>query len=199
MVTENINNEPALLQKVSAGDEQAFRTLYAHYQGKIFAFALKFTKSNDLAREALQGVFIKLWESRGNIKPDANFEGYLIRIAHNYILNLLRATARDRQKLERAYEFMQKMHDNPETALIAKELSSTYRQAINALPPQKKIIFQMKEEALSHAAIAEKLHISPLTVKKHLLEASRFIRNYMIQHGDIGVLIIAFRLIDRLG
>lgn len=199
MDINNIDSEKELLSRFAGGDETAFRTLYAKFQGKIFAFALKHTKSSLVAKEVLQTVFIKLWDKRSQVKAENNFEGYIIRITHNHILNLLRDTARDKQKLQRAYQLMQEMRDNPETDLITKELAQTYRQAIESLPQQKKIIYRLREEqALSYAAIAEQLHISPLTVKKHMAEASRMIRAYIMQHGELGTILVALELYHRL-
>lgn len=188
----DLHNEKELLTRFGQGDELAFRALYVHFQGKIFAFALKHTKSEQIAREVLQSVFIKLWEKRAQVRPDDNFEGYLVRITHNHILNMMRDAGRDRAKIKRAWTLMQEMHDNPETDLIAKELSAVYQRAIEALPPQKKIIYRLRhQEGLSHAAIAEQLNISPLTVKKHMVEASRMIRAFITKYGELGILLFA--------
>lgn len=105
----NLHNEKELLTRFGQGDELAFRSLYVRFQGKIFAFALKHTKSDQIAREVLQTVFIKLWEKRAQVRPDDNFEGYLVRITHNHILNMLRDAGRDRAKMKHAWTLMQEM------------------------------------------------------------------------------------------
>jgi hypothetical protein len=43
-------DELELLQQLIAGDAESFRKIYEYYQGKIFLFALRLTKSAEGAR-----------------------------------------------------------------------------------------------------------------------------------------------------
>lgn len=59
MPAEN-ESEKELLNRLLMGDELAFRELYIAYQGKVFLFALRLTKSRIDAEEIVQEVFVKL-------------------------------------------------------------------------------------------------------------------------------------------
>jgi RNA polymerase sigma-70 factor (ECF subfamily) len=180
-----------LLIQMVDGDAGAFRAIYEQYQDKVFAYAWRFTKSRHTAVEVVQHVFIKLWEKRAGIDPKDHFEGYVMRMTQNHLLNLLRDTARDQVKKEQLYHNMQRLHHEPEEYLLEKELTNVYNNAIEALPPQKKIIYHLRnKEGLSHAAIAEQLQISPLTVKKHMVEAVKLIRQYVSSHHEITCIVI---------
>jgi RNA polymerase sigma-70 factor (ECF subfamily) len=196
--TSILNNPAAdsdttgLLIQMADGDPTAFRAIYEQFQDKVFAYAWRFTKSRHTAVEVVQHVFIKLWEKRAGIDPKDHFEGYVMRITQNHILNLLRNTARDQVKKEQLLHNMQRLHHEPEEYLLEKELTAVYNNAIEALPPQKKIIYHLRhKEGLSHAAIAEQLQISPLTVKKHMAEAVKLIRQYVATRHGISCLVIA--------
>ena len=80
-----------------------------------------------------------------------------------------------------------------EDQLLEKELRKIYVDAIARLPAQKKLIYQMsRTEELSHEEIALKLEISKNTVKNHMVEASRFIREYVRKNaGVIGFIIVS--------
>lgn len=177
--------------QVIQGNEFAFREVYDIFKGKIFAYAYKHTKSKDVATEVVQDVFVKLWQAKGSIDIAYNLEPYIMRITQNHVLNLMRDTARDEQKRLRIFEYVQYIQDNPEANLFAKELHKTWQEAIEQLPPQKKIIYKLnKEQSLSYSDIALQLNISPLTVKKHMSEAAKQIRDFMRLHGDLSYLII---------
>ena len=61
-------DELELLRQLIAGDAESFRKIYECYQGKIFLFALRLTKSKSETEEVVQEVFVRLWEKRENIK-----------------------------------------------------------------------------------------------------------------------------------
>jgi RNA polymerase sigma-70 factor (ECF subfamily) len=177
---------------MTEGNTDAFRVIYEQLQGKVFAYALRFTKSREPALDVVQRVFIKIWEKRAGIDPQGNFEGYLMRTTQHLLLNLLRDTARDQAKKEQLYQDMQRLRHEPEEYVLEKELSGIYYKAIEALPPQKKTIYRLRNESgLSYAEIAEQLGISPLTVKKHMTEAVKLIREYVQTHHEIGFILVA--------
>ncbi len=181
-----------LLLQVINGDELAFREVYDLFKGKIFAYAYKHTKSKEQSAEVVQDVFIKLWQARAGINIGSPLEGYIMRITQNHLFNLMRDTARDVKKRSILFEYVQHIQENPEVDLFAKELHKTWQKAIEQLPPQKKIIYKLnKEQSLSYADIANRLNLSPLTVKKHMTEATRQIRDFMRMHSDLSYLIIA--------
>jgi RNA polymerase sigma-70 factor (ECF subfamily) len=181
----------ALIAPMTEGNTEAFRVIYEQLQGKVFAYALRFTKSREPALDMVQRVFIKIWEKRAAIDPQGNFEGYLMRTTQHLLLNLLRDTARDQAKKEQLYQEMQRLHREPEEYVLEKELSGIYYKAIEALSPQKKTIYGLRNESgLSYAEIAEQLGISPLTVKKHMAEAVKLIREYVQTHHEIGFILV---------
>ena len=199
MSTTLFYNEKELLGQMIKGDESAFRRIYEHYQAKIFSYAYRLTKSKDTAQEVVQTIFIKLWQKKGSIDLVNNFEGYVMKITRNHILNLIRDTARDQQKRDKVFHYLQTIRNNPEEELFAKELTKVYHEAIEQLPPQRKTVYRLRQEkALSHAEIAQQLRISPLTVKKHMVEAVKFIRHYVSTHGDLSYLVMAIYLHDQL-
>ena len=54
-----------LYERVRKKDKEALEILYDRYERILYAFVLQLTKDRDLAEEAMQEVFIKLW--RGGI------------------------------------------------------------------------------------------------------------------------------------
>ncbi|HEY8387177.1 MAG TPA: sigma-70 family RNA polymerase sigma factor, partial [Parasegetibacter sp.] len=96
MSTDNLYNEKELLFLLNKGDEQAFEQLYHSYSPRIFGNLVKLLKSEDIAEELLQDVFIKIWQRRSGIDPEQSFRSYLFRIAENSVYDFFRRTARDK-------------------------------------------------------------------------------------------------------
>lgn len=115
-----------------------------------------------------------------------HFGAYLKKITLNHVLNHLKKVAREKTLQNELFNYLSLIRNNAEDSLLEKELLKTYEEAIAQLPPQKKIIYQLsRNEELSHDEIAKKLNISKNTVKNHMVEATKFIRNYVSKNGSI--------------
>ncbi len=182
----NILENDALLIKLKNGDATAFEEIYNQYRSKIYTYALKLSKSTVVAEEIVQEVFIKIWQKREQLNPELHFGAYLKKITLNHVLNHLKKVAREKTLQDELFNYLSLIRSNAEDSLLEKELLKTYEEAIAQLPPQKKIIYQLsRNEELSHDEIAKKLNISKNTVKNHMVEATKFIRNYVSKNGSI--------------
>lgn len=186
------NEDHVLLIRLRNGDQLAFAQVYNLYRSKMYAYAYNLCKSAETAEEIVQEVFIRLWQKKEQINTDLNFAAYIKKITLNHVLNYLKKVARDRALQEEVLNYMDTIRNTTEDNLLEKELLKTYDEAIELLPPQKKLIYQMsRNEEMTHDQIAEKLNISKNTVKNHMVEATKFIRSYVSKHGSIICFIVA--------
>lgn len=184
------NNE--LLTQLRNGDQTAFAEIYNQYRSKIFVYACGLCKSPDVSEEIVQEVFIKIWQKRDQINTELNFGAYIKKITLNHVLNHLKKVAREKTLQQQLFLFIETIRNSTEDNLLEKELLKTYDDAIAKLPPQKKLIYNLsRNQDLSHDEIAKKLNISKNTVKNHMVEATRFIRNYVNQNGSVICFFIA--------
>jgi RNA polymerase sigma-70 factor (ECF subfamily) len=185
-------HETELLHQLIQGDAEAFRQLYEHYQGRIFLFAYRFTKSKQAAEEIVQEVFVKLWEKREQINIEKNFSAYIIRVTRNLILDGLKKAAYDKKMQQQILRHMKVLRDTSAEELLNKELERLHRQAIDSLSPQKKTIYLLsREEELTYEQIADRLGISRNTVRNHMADALQTIREYISAHPDLASLMVA--------
>jgi len=191
-MSQSLAHETELLQQMIAGDATAFRELYEAYQGRIFLFAFRFTKSKAAAEEIVQEVFVKLWEKREQIKIEKNFSAYITRVARNLILDGLKRAALDKKAQQKIYANMQALRSTTAEVLLQKELDRLHHQAINNLSPQRKKVYLLsREEELSYEQIAEKLGISRNTVRNLMTSALQSIREDLSNHPDLACLVVA--------
>lgn len=188
----DITEDNELLTKLRNGDQMAFAQVYNQYRSKMYAYACNLCKSEEIAEEIVQEVFIRIWQKREQINVGLNFNAYVKKITLNHVLNHLKKIAREKTLQEEVFSYIEVIRNTTEDKLLEKELLKTYDEAIALLPAQKKIIYQLsRNEEMTHEQIAEQLNISKNTVKNHMVEATKFIRSYVSKHGSVVCFLIA--------
>nr|WP_295121237.1 RNA polymerase sigma-70 factor [uncultured Chitinophaga sp.] len=164
------------MQRVSHGDEAAFRILYGQYRDKVFTIACKMLHSHAEAKDALQDVFLKVWTSREKLADVAYFSSYLNTITRNHLLNLVRKKVNDAVMCEEVARREQQPADLHDTIMF-RELRTTIHGAMSQLPPQQKKVFELSRiDGMPLDEIADQLQISRETAKKHLARANHQLR-----------------------
>lgn len=173
--------EKEMLLRVAEGDEMAFRAVYDFYKATFHATAFKMTRSADTAEDIVQEVFVTLWNKRTQIGQARNPLGYFFTILHNCIYSHFRKVMMERQMRQKVSDNTEHIEENPvEELLLAKENRELLKAVISQLPPQQQLVYRLcKQEGLSREEVADKLNISPNTVKNHLASAIEFIREYL--------------------
>lgn len=188
----DITEDNELLTKLRNGDQMAFAQVYNQYRSKMYVYACNLCKSEEIAEEIVQEVFIRIWQKREQINIELNFNAYVKKITLNHVLNHLKKIAREKTLQEEVFCYIEAIRNTTEDKLLEKELLKTYDEAIALLPAQKKIIYQLsRNEEMTHEQIAERLNISKNTVKNHMVEATKFIRSYVSKHGSVVCFLIA--------
>lgn len=183
-------NDKILLKGISNGDKYAFRLIFTTYRDKIYAYALKIIKCEATAEDIVHDVFLKIWTHPDLNKID-NLESYLKIASRNTTLKILRRQALEMQTTNNFIQNWDETHNETEEIILVNDFSKVVTQAINLLPQQQKLVYNLcREEGLKYSEAAERLSISPLTVKTHMQLALRFLKNYLSKHGDVVLCLI---------
>lgn len=170
-------NDNYLIELIKNGNESAFDKVYLKYFKNLHTYAQNFTKDNDTAEEIIQNVFCRIWEKRHQLKTDGYLKSFLYRAVHNECINFLKhETVRSSFNV---YHTNQMKHTESDlsTEILASELEKQMHSAINELPDQCRLIFQMSRfEQLKYQQIAEQLHISIKTVENQMGKALKILR-----------------------
>lgn len=174
---KSIRSDEDLLTSLRQGSEDAFTVIYERYHKLLYVLAYKYLKSTYSSEDAVQQVFLKLWEARSLLMVNVNLRNYLYTMLKNHVLNEIR---NNNSAVEKNYEIVQSAPEYEDELLIKieeQDMMSHFYQAIDHLPEQKRQVCLYKLKGnLSNQEIADKMNISVPTVKTHYAQAIKILR-----------------------
>ncbi|MEJ7559809.1 MAG: RNA polymerase sigma-70 factor [Pedobacter sp.] len=183
---KELAEERLMLAKIADGDQYAFELLFTLYKNKVYGYALKILQSESSAEEIVQETFIKLWLKRVHLRQVDNFGGYLRTVVKNETLNALKKVALQQKNYSIIQQEKTEEDSTTELSIEYRETKRLLESAIEKLPNQQRKVYNLCHvEGLKQKEVAEKLKISPLTVKVHLREAIKAIKTHLDTNGII--------------
>ncbi|HEY4288082.1 MAG TPA: RNA polymerase sigma-70 factor [Puia sp.] len=178
MTEQQKYNEQQLLRELAAGDGNAYKNMYELYADAVFRVAIKYVKSEELAKDVSQDIFIKIWEKRENLAHVEYLQAYLLQVARNESINVLRAAGKsDIAKGEIARHFQ----DNPgffEDETLQRDYRLFIRRTLDSLSPRSREIFLLcREQGKTYDEVAAALGISRNVVRKHMVSSLKKFRD----------------------
>lgn len=179
-------DEKRFIVSLKQGDERAFAAIYQKYHKQLYIIGLKYLKDEELAKDLVQEIFIKLWTYRVQLREDLSLKGFLITATRNLVLNIIRNR---KAEILKHFEIIKKtdvISNVTAQAIAFSEYNLIAEQGINQLSPAKQNIFRLRALAgLSNAEVALQLGLSINTVKFQYSQASKFLRSYLKTKADI--------------
>jgi RNA polymerase sigma-70 factor (ECF subfamily) len=183
----NVSNEELfILQKMIDGDENALKYFFDTYYDDLCNFVNSYLRDESLAEDIVQSIFIYMWDKRDSIPYPGSMKSYLYMASKNKSLNHLRNIKNKNRILEKlSFEPKLVSDNNTDYFLEFEELKTIISQAIDILPNQCKIIYQLsREDGLTHKEIAQKLDISTKTVENQMTIAIHKIKDFIQPYQD---------------
>jgi RNA polymerase sigma-70 factor (ECF subfamily) len=170
-----------LIRAAAGGDRRAFEDLVLLKRERVIRTAFQIVGDLEDAKDVAQGVFLKLWRVLQRFELDRKFDTWLYRITVNAAIDFIR----DRGPRG----FLQPLPDDAgdkladpapgvEEALDLGALQRAFLRLAARLAPKQRATFVLKEiEGLRTAEVARVLGITESTVRNHLLQARRMLRD----------------------
>ncbi len=172
------------------GDKEAFALLYNRYVESLYQYAGKLSQDEELVKDAIQEVFIDLYNSREKIKSSPeNLKYYLfLAVKRNLIKKLSRNRRFDVGRISDKLLF--EPHYNIETRLIEQERQSELNLRIAEVldqlsDKQKETIYLRFNESLEYAEIARIMGITVESVRKQVYRALKQIKEIVDFKGFV--------------
>ena len=137
--------------------------LYDEHAQALFAFLLNFTRNENDTRDLLQEIFTRLAREPGLLRGAREERAFLIRLAHNAAIDLMRRRG-TRQKYHEQFAEGEltifAVEGHPDETAFRESLSRAFAE----LPADQRSVVQLKLwENLTFEQIADALDISPNT------------------------------------
>ncbi len=174
-----MNIRGVLLRIADENDEAAFKVFFRLYHPKLLSFARLFVKQPHQAEDVVSDALVQLLKQRQRVFRMENFESYLFQTVKNHALNFLKKKANHLppDSEDNHHEAERAERDNPLQQLLDAELQERITAASEALPPRRKMVYQLvKDERLTHREVAQLMDISERTVENHLDAAVKDMR-----------------------
>ena len=192
MKDNELHNYNLLFNRIAAGDADAYHSLFKLCYDQLRFNAVKLLKSDYWADEIVQELFLHIWDHRSTLVTIENPAGWLFRVVSNKCFDRTR-----RQQLELRVQYALQLTSRDQEISLQQNgydldlLRKLIREAVDRLPDQQRAVYALKqEEGLSYKEIAERLSISPNTVRNHLNRASQFVRDYIRSNGAFSMLLL---------
>ncbi|HWJ91425.1 MAG TPA: sigma-70 family RNA polymerase sigma factor [Flavisolibacter sp.] len=181
MSGNNSYNEVLILQQLSQDSEAAFEKIYNLYSTRLYGKMLKLLKSEAIAEEILQDVFLSVWEHRKKIDPEKSFCSFLFCMATNKCYDHFRKIARDKKMFHHLLR-SSTPDRTAEDIVVRNEHAGTLYHVIELLPPRRKLVFELcKVQGKSYEEVSHELGISLSTISDHIVKANVFIRTELLK------------------
>ncbi len=175
----DVDDDRELVRKARGGDLAAFEALVSKYERRLFGVALRLTRRPEDAEDVVQETFLSVLEHLDGFREEATFLGWLLRIAANHALKILRKRRglptvpleEGRAELPLP-EVIAPWTRDPGELAADPAVRKLLEQALDDLDEKYRAVFVLRDvEGLSTADAAAALEISENNVKVRLLRA----------------------------
>jgi RNA polymerase sigma-70 factor (ECF subfamily) len=165
--TERVSN--SILQRIARSDSDAVKECLDHYGGLVWSLARRFTRDPGEAEDAVQEIFIAVWESARRYDPEKAAEStFIAMIARRRLIDRLRSQKRTSHidiASEADLDSQAATDASPETRLDVSRVAD----AFDRLRPEQKQMLELSiAEGLSHQQISATTGVALGTVKSHV-------------------------------
>ncbi len=184
-----------LMLRTKAGDDSAFSELMnRHYKG-VLNYIYRFTNLRENSEDLAQEVFLRVYRSAQQYRPEAKFTTWLYKIATNVSLTHVKRKNKNvslDEMNENAGEVEYSSAEISDDIIYRKEIKDVIFNAMESLPEREKIAIMLcKYEGLSYEETANVLECTVGAVKAYVhrgrMKLIIKLKPYLTEEGEYGV------------
>lgn len=159
-------------------DSAVFDSVWLPHQAAFYRLAFYILENEDEARDAVQDLYLKLWDMREQLDSIGNPKAYGLHLLRNRCIDRIRSRTRHRQTA--LDELSAGTEESPEEGLGRREEILLLRKAMEKLPEKQKKLLEMRVfQEMEYARISELTGLSQVNVRVSLTLARKNLRNEM--------------------
>nr|WKN37993.1 sigma-70 family RNA polymerase sigma factor [Tunicatimonas sp. TK19036] len=166
------------------GDVKAFEFLYQRHVQSLFDYGMHIEPDADLVKDAIQELFIHLWQRRYSLGEVKNVRNYLIVSIRRGIVAQVEVRKKWQSPALRHIQHLVEVDASPETHMIADEVflqqENDLTAAIEKLPPrQREVIYLLFFKRFPQKEVANMMSINLASVYTLTSKAIKSLRKYL--------------------
>jgi RNA polymerase sigma-70 factor (ECF subfamily) len=192
MVQKKIISDSTLVSNYIQGKEAALGVLIKRHQQRLFSFIYSKVQDRDITEDVFQDTFIKVIRTlkKGNYNEEGKFLPWVMRIAHNLVIDHFRKTNRMPSfKNTDEFDIFSVLGDgslNAEKQLIQEQIYADVRELVKELPEEQKEVLVMRMyKDMSFKEISENTGVSINTALGRMRYALINMRKLIEKHKII--------------
>ncbi|MBE6919724.1 MAG: RNA polymerase sigma factor [Ruminococcaceae bacterium] len=179
-------DELRAIAQAKKGGADAFACLVETYETSVYRLALRMCGNAHDAEEVAQEAFVAAWKGLPSFRGESKFSSWLYQLTTNAAIDFLRREKRHRAAVPIEDEPEPATPDTPQQAVEADEVRRALQQALDALTPEHRQIFLLRQmRQLSYEEIGRLLGLEAGTVKSRLSRAKKQLRENLTQKGNL--------------
>jgi RNA polymerase sigma factor (sigma-70 family) len=183
-----------LMLRFGRGDADAFEDLYRRHESRVFSYLHRNLRNEASANDLMQEVWFAVVRNAAGYKPTAKFTTWLFTIAHNRVVDMIRAggklqsldagTSSDADGLTLLDSLAAESKLEPHAEAQSQEEAAALLRAVEQLPPEQRSAFLLQAEGeLSIEEIAAATGSNFETVKSRLRYARAKLRQLLWEYA----------------
>jgi RNA polymerase sigma factor (sigma-70 family) len=166
------------------GDKNAMSEIFLQFHDDLFRYGVKLAGDENLVKDSIQDLFLKLWKNRTNLKPVENLKPYLFKSLRNHIidsLELRKSTVSIENDFEHSFEVVYSTEDFLINSQVTKDTRKQIIDALNQLMPrQREAIYLRYFEELDFDTIATVMDMNVQSARNLLHRGISALREKML-------------------
>lgn len=172
-----------LIARIAGQEQQAIEVLFARYQVRVFRFIQRRVRSEAVAEELTNEVFMEVWRSAARFEGRSSLSSWMLGIAHNKAVSMLRKRRDDELEDEAALS-IEDDADDPEVTAQKTDKGALLRACLERLSDDHKTIVDLVYyQEMSIAEVAEIVGIPENTVKTRMFYARKKLSEFLKEAG----------------
>ena len=167
-MNEPVLSDRVLLNHYLSGDRSAMSQLIERHSRRVRDYINMMVKDRDLADDIFQETFIKAVRviDEGRYTDNGKFLSWILRIAHNQVIDYFRAQRQDKavSESEAGYDMLGTLklaERTVEDSMVSEQIERDVRGLVELLPPEQREVVMMRYfSGLSFKDIAEQTDVS---------------------------------------
>jgi RNA polymerase sigma-70 factor (ECF subfamily) len=177
--------ESELVSACQKGDSAAASELVELHWHRVYAFAFRLSLNAADAEDITQETFLRAFENLGEYKLGGSFRAWLLRIASHLFLDRKKSASAHTVSTSELTELAQR-GPAPVEAAETREILDAVQSALQGLSTEQRCVVVLRAvERLDFAEISSILQMNENTVRWHMYEARRSLRQLLSKKFDL--------------